>query len=76
MLLEVPNRGRPRILTLVDGGDMDLSSDAGDAWLLRNGFTIVSLGWQWDADGADSLKFYAPLRKKMARPLLACCVAI
>ena len=42
MLLEVPNRGRPRITGLVDGGDWDVSTDAGDAWLLRNGFTIVS----------------------------------
>jgi len=63
MLLEVPNRGRGRIITLVDGGSWDLSSDAGDAWLLRNGFTIVSLGWQWDADGADALKLYAPIAR-------------
>ena len=63
MLLEVPNRGRARIIALVDGGSWDLSSDAGDAWLLRNGFTIVSLGWQWDADGAEALKLYAPIAK-------------
>jgi hypothetical protein len=43
MLLEVPNRGHSRILSLVDGGDEDLSKDAGDAWFLRNGFTVVSL---------------------------------
>jgi hypothetical protein len=64
MLLEVPNRGRPRILTLVDGGDIDLANDAGDAWLLRHGFTIVSLGWQWDATGDNSLKLYAPIAKE------------
>jgi hypothetical protein len=63
MLLEVPNRGRARILSLVDGGDQDLSSDAGDAWLLRRGFTVVSLGWQWDADGIDALRFFAPVAK-------------
>jgi hypothetical protein len=63
MLLEVPNRGRARILSLVDGGDQDLASDAGDAWLLRNGFTVVSLGWQWDADGPDALRFFAPIAK-------------
>ncbi len=54
LLLEVPNRGRARIVALVDGGDFDLDKNAGDAWLLRNGFTIVSLGWQWDADGKDA----------------------
>src|SRR6201999_368599 len=39
MLLEVPNRGNARILSLVDGGDEELAHDAGDAWLLRHGFT-------------------------------------
>lgn len=63
MLLENPNRGRSRIVSLVDGGDWDASKDAGDAWLLRNGFTFVSLGWQWDAAGADALKLYAPIAK-------------
>jgi Alpha/beta hydrolase domain len=64
MLLEVPNRGRPRILSLVDGGDLNLANDAGDAWLLRNGFTVVSVGWQWDATGQDALRFYAPIAKE------------
>ena len=64
LLLEVPNRGRGRILSLVDGGDWDLAADTGDAWLLRNGFTIVSLGWQWDASGADALRFVAPIAKE------------
>jgi hypothetical protein len=64
MLLEVPNRGHSRILSLVDGGDEDLVQDAGDAWFLRNGFTVASLGWQWDADGADALKLYAPTAKE------------
>jgi hypothetical protein len=69
MLLEVPNRGRARILSLVDGGDQDLSTDAGDAWLLRNGFTIVGLGWQWDADGADALRFSAPVAKENGKTI-------
>jgi hypothetical protein len=63
LLLEVPNRGRARILSLVDGGDQDLASDAGDGWLLRNGFTVVSLGWQWDAAGPGALRFFAPIAK-------------
>jgi hypothetical protein len=64
LLLEIPNRGRPRIVSLVDGGDTDLSRSAGDGWLLRRGFTIVSLGWQWDAAGQDDLKLYAPVAKE------------
>src|SRR5215470_2705867 len=69
MLLEVPNRGHSRILSLVDGGDEDLSKDAGDAWFLRNGFTVVSLGWQWDADGADAQKLYAPVAKETGKTI-------
>jgi hypothetical protein len=61
MILEVPNRGNSRLLGLVDGGDWDLAHNAGDGWLLRNGFSIVSVGWQWDAPGKDALKFFAPV---------------
>ena len=63
LLLENPNRGRSRILSLVDGGDEDLAHSAGDAWLLRNGFTVVALGWQWDAVGPNALRLYAPIAK-------------
>ena len=63
MLLEVPNRGRAGIIAIVDGGDWNLANDVGDAWLLRNGFTVVSLGWQWDASAADALRFFAPIAK-------------
>ena len=67
LLLEVPNRGRPHFIALVDGGDADLARDAGDAWLLRKGFTIVSVGWQWDAAGQDDLKLYAPIAREGGR---------
>jgi hypothetical protein len=63
MLLEVPNRGHSRILALVDGGDWDLAHNTGDAWLLRNGYTIAAVGWQWDAEGPDALRFFAPVAK-------------
>ena len=63
MVLESPNRGRGRIVSLVDTGDWDLSKSAGDAWLLRSGYSIVTLGWQWDASGDDVLRLYAPIAK-------------
>ena len=69
LLLEVPNRGHARILSLVDGGDQDLANDAGDAWLLRNGFTIVSLGWQWDAAGPGALRFFTPIAKENGKTI-------
>jgi hypothetical protein len=69
LLLEVPNRGRARIIGIVDGGTWDLANDAGDAWLLRNGYTVVSLGWQWDATGKDALRFYAPIAKENGKTI-------
>jgi hypothetical protein len=69
LLLEIPNRGRALIMTVVDGGDWNLAHDAGDGWLLRNGFTIVSLGWQWDADGPDALRLFAPVAKENGKAI-------
>ena len=64
MLLEVPNRGSAFILALVDGGGLDLAHDAGDAWLLRQGFVVASLGWQYDAPpNPGALRLYAPIAK-------------
>lgn len=69
LLLEVPNRGRSSIIALVDGGDRNLDKDAGDAWLLRQGFTLVSVGWQWDAPGNDALRFRAPIAKENGKTI-------
>jgi Alpha/beta hydrolase domain len=69
MLLENPNRGHSRILSVVDGGDWDAASNAGDGWLLRHGFTYVSLGWQWDAAGDDALRLYAPIAKENGKTI-------
>ena len=63
LLLEIPNRGGKGILWLVDGGEADPNSaaDLGDGWLLRQGFTFASLGWQWDvAWTPGNLRLYAP----------------
>ena len=69
MILEVPNRGQGGITRLVDGGDWDLADDPGDGWLLRNGFTVVTLGWQWDAPGEKALKLYAPIARDNGRTI-------
>jgi Alpha/beta hydrolase domain len=69
MLLDVPNRGHSGIVSLVDGGDWKAANNAGDGWLLRRGFTIVSLGWQWDAPGANALRLFAPVAKDHGRTI-------
>ena len=67
MILESPNRGHSAILRIVDGGDWNAEHDAGDAWLLRKGFSFVSLGWQWDA--SDGFKLYAPIAKENGKTI-------
>jgi Alpha/beta hydrolase domain len=69
MIMEIPNRGGTGIVSLVDGGDRDLAQSAGDAWLLRNGYSIVSLGWQWDAVGDKALRLYAPIARENGRKI-------
>lgn len=69
LILEVPNRGHGRITALVDGGDWDVATDSGDGWLLRSGFTIVTLGWQWDAAGDDALRLFAPIAKENGKTI-------
>jgi hypothetical protein len=69
LLLEIPNRGRGRIVSLIDGGDWDAVPDAGDGWLLRNGYSVVSLGWQWDAAGEGALRLYAPIARDKGKTI-------
>jgi hypothetical protein len=69
MIMEIPNRGGTGIVSLVDGGDRDLAQSAGDAWLLRNGYSIVSLGWQWDAVGDKALRLYAPIARENGKKI-------
>src|ERR1700679_833474 len=69
LLLENPNRGRSGILRLIDGGDWNIAKDGGDAWLLRQGFTFVTLGWQWDAAGAGALTFHAPIARENGKTI-------
>ena len=69
LLLEIPNRGRGRIVGLIDGGDWDAAHDAGDGWLLRNGYSVVSLGWQWDAASEGALRLYAPVARDKGKTI-------
>lgn len=58
LLLELPNRGRRRVVAMFnrDGG-VPGSSDIppGDGFLFRHGFTVASIGWQWDVPSSDAL---------------------
>lgn len=56
LLIDVPNRGRPLALAMLNGAAD--ASEAGDGLLFRRGFAIASIGWQWDV--AEGMGFDAP----------------
>lgn len=64
LLLEIPNRGGKGLLRIVDGASAE--HPWGDAWLLRQGYTLADLGWQWDAPG---LRLYAPVATDNGRSI-------
>jgi len=61
VLFEVSNRGGRGILRLVNGGNTsDPNAEFGDGFLLREGYTIAWLGWQFDvADQGQNLRLSA-----------------
>ena len=67
LLLEVNNRGRKGLLGYFNmaRGSLALRTEAhfGDGFLMRHGFTLLWLGWQWDVPDDD------PLRMRMIPPV-------
>jgi hypothetical protein len=69
LLLEVPNRGNKNILSLVNYGtpssDPAKASDFGDGCLLRRGYTLAWIGWQWDLPATPgAMRLYAPVARE------------
>jgi hypothetical protein len=67
-LFEVSNRGGRGIVRLVNGGTpADPTQESGDGFLMRQGYTIAWVGWQFDvADQNQNLKLYAPTAHALA----------
>ncbi|HYT19156.1 MAG TPA: alpha/beta hydrolase domain-containing protein [Candidatus Polarisedimenticolia bacterium] len=65
VLFEVSNRGGRGILRLVDGGNSsDANGEFGDGFLLREGYTIAWLGWQFDlAEEGQKVRLSAPVAR-------------
>jgi hypothetical protein len=63
VLFEVSNRGGKGILRLVDGySSSDPNGEYGDAFLLREGYTVAWTGWEFDvADRGENLRLFAPV---------------
>jgi len=72
VLFEVANRGGKGILRLVNGGGP--AAEFGDGFLLRQGFTVAWLGWQFDlADQEQNLRLTAPVAYDSGKTSTAWC---
>ncbi len=62
LLVELPNRGRRRVVDTLNrsGKEAAASSDPGDGFLFERGFTVASIGWQWDVYTDDVLMGLEP----------------
>lgn len=68
LLLEIPNRGGRGIVRLANFGSNQ--SEFGDGFLMRQGITIVWIGWQFDVrDQAAALRLYAPIARDGAKSI-------
>jgi hypothetical protein len=71
VLFEVSNRGGKGILRIVDdGGAPGSATEFGDGFLLRQGYTVAWLGWQFDvSDRNQNVGLRAPTAKDAAGAL-------
>ena len=71
ILHEVNNRGNKLVLSQFNGAggnDPKTAKDAGDGFLLRNGFTIVGNGWDGELlPGNNRLRLQAPVANRGGR---------
>ena len=73
-LVELPNRGRMRAVPVFNmappSAPVSRSPHPGDGFLFRHGFTLASIGWQWDVFRSDALLgLDAPLAMRDGRPI-------
>jgi len=76
LLFEVSNRGGKGLLGRFNSatGSLDPSTPEqfGDLWLLKQGYTLVWLGWQWDLPpGPNLLRLDAPIALGIKGPVRA-----
>lgn len=74
-LLEISNRGSKSLLGAFCGasGSLDPSTEAevGDGFLLRQGLTLVWVGWQFDAGEREhAVRLYAPVPTDDGKPIV------
>ena len=74
LLLEVGNRGRKGLLSffnLAEGSyDPETAAHFGDGFLMREGYTLVWVGWQWDTpEEPGRMAMFPPVATEHGAPI-------
>ena len=74
LVYEVPNRGGKgllRSMNVADGSlDPTTAAEFGDGWLMREGFSVIWMGWQWDVpENPKLLRLRAPIATENGAPI-------
>lgn len=73
VLIDVLNRGGKPALTGFNraSGNNDPASDAdlGDLFLMRHGFAVAWIGWEFDVTRPDGMKIHVPVATENGRPI-------
>ena len=74
VLFEISNRGNKGLLGTFNRGTGSLDPSApehfGDGLLMRNGFTLVWVGWEFDVGPLPSMSIKAPIATKNGAPIV------
>ncbi len=72
LFYEAGNRGRKRILATFQNGsnseDPTTAAEFGDGTLMRRGFSLLWMGWQWDVP-AGRMRMEMPIATDAGRPI-------
>ena len=73
-IVELPNRGRRRVVALMNCAPPDVpvgpQAHPGDGFLFARGYTVASIGWQWDVyPSPELLGLAAPSAMEGGRPI-------
>lgn len=74
LLLEVGNRGGKGLLSFFNlaarSSDPETAEDFGDGFLMRKGFTLVWVGWQWDTPEVEGrMRMFPPIAIENGRAI-------
>jgi len=73
-IVELPNRGRRRVVAMMNGAPPDAAvgpqAHPGDGFLFARGYSVASIGWQWDVDPSpELLGLAAPSAMQGSKPI-------